>query len=79
MQHAEMGPPVPPREPLYGREAHRTRAVYMLMGSRNVVSTDDRPIGHGKNENRLGVMYTHECEIKARPDCYNSAGSSLPP
>ena len=33
--------------------------VYMLMGSRNAVSTDDRQGGHGKNENRFDVLYTN--------------------
>jgi len=33
--------------------------VYMLTGSIHAVGTGDRQVVHGKNENRLDVMYTH--------------------
>ena len=45
MQHAEMGPPVPPREPLYGREAHRTRAGVHADGLKKCCE-------HGRQTNR---------------------------
>ena len=59
MQYVAMGQPCPPQSRSTDAMRLARLLVYMLTGSIHAVGTGDRQVVHGKNENRLDVMYTH--------------------